>query len=86
MAGAYPCDKVDLLAFMTLAQMGTTVTPHAADIWGWTDPETNREYALVGRTDGTTFVDVTDPSNPRFLHTVRGGGYRLGAPPPDQPA
>lgn len=27
-----------------------------------------------------------DPSNPRFLHTVRGGGYRLGAAPPDQPA
>ena len=27
-----------------------------------------------------------DPSNPRFLHTVRGGGYRLGALPTDQPA
>jgi choice-of-anchor B domain-containing protein len=37
------------------------------DIWGWTDPTTNREYALVGRVDGTSFVDVTDPVNPRFI-------------------
>lgn len=35
------------------------------DIWGWVDPLDNREYALVGRTDGTSFVDVTDPVNPR---------------------
>lgn len=27
-----------------------------------------------------------DPGNPRFLHTVKGGGYRLGAPPADDPA
>jgi DNA-binding response OmpR family regulator len=25
-----------------------------------------------------------DPSNPRFLHTVKGGGYRLGDPPEDE--
>jgi choice-of-anchor B domain-containing protein len=28
---------------------------------------TDREYALVGRSNGTSFVDVTDPSNPVFL-------------------
>jgi DNA-binding response OmpR family regulator len=27
-----------------------------------------------------------DPSNPRFLHTMKGGGYRLGAPRADDPA
>jgi DNA-binding response OmpR family regulator len=27
----------------------------------------------------------TDPSAPRFLHTQRPGGYRLGAPGPDPP-
>jgi choice-of-anchor B domain-containing protein len=36
-------------------------------VWGWTDATTNREYALVGRTDGVAFVDVTDPTNPAFL-------------------
>ena len=27
-----------------------------------------------------------DPAVPRFIHTVRGGGYRLGDPTPDAPA
>ncbi len=64
MAGAYPCDKVDLLAFMTLAQMGTTVTPHAADIWGWTDPLDQHEYAILGLNNGTAFIDITVPTAP----------------------
>ena len=37
------------------------------DIWGWTDPETGTEYALVGRMDGTAFVSLADPANPRYL-------------------
>jgi len=38
-----------------------------SDVWGWTDPETGREWALVGRYGGTAFVDVTDPSNPIYV-------------------
>ena len=37
------------------------------DIWGWTDPTTGREYALMGRRNGTSFVDVTEPRNPQYL-------------------
>jgi choice-of-anchor B domain-containing protein len=37
------------------------------DNWGWTDPETGREYALVGRNDGTSFIDITDPTNPVLI-------------------
>jgi len=37
------------------------------DVWGWTDPDTRREYAVVGRSEGTSFVDVTDPTRPIFL-------------------
>jgi choice-of-anchor B domain-containing protein len=33
------------------------------DVWGYVD-ETGKEYALVGTTDGTGVVDVTDPLNP----------------------
>lgn len=32
--------------------------------WGWTDTIKQREYALVGSTTGTYFVDVTNPYNP----------------------
>ncbi len=35
-----------------------------SSIWGWTDPVTKQEWALLGRADGTTFVDITAPSRP----------------------
>lgn len=34
------------------------------DIWGWTDPTTNKEYALVGLINGVSFVDISEPNNP----------------------
>ena len=38
-----------------------------ADIWGWTDPQTSREYAIFGLENGTSFIDVTDPTDPVYL-------------------
>ena len=38
-----------------------------SDIWGWTDPDTNHEYALMGRSDTLVFVDVTNPASPLNL-------------------
>ena len=67
MAGGFPCDNVDLLEYMPLPAIGATGGTEANDLWGWTDPLTGNEYALVGLTDGTSFVDVTDPENPVYL-------------------
>ena len=65
MAGPYPCQNVDLLSRLTLAQLGATGgSPNTADLWGWTDPLTQREYAIIGLNNGTAFVDVTVPSAP----------------------
>jgi len=66
-AGGYDCDHVDLLSFVPWEELGGERGARLNDIWGWTDAETGREYALVGRMDGTAFVDVTDPYNPRYL-------------------
>ncbi|HEX6133128.1 MAG TPA: choice-of-anchor B family protein [Longimicrobiales bacterium] len=65
--GPFDCSDVDLLAFVPGSLL--RAPEHARgvrtnDNWGWTDPETGREYALVGRNDGTSFIDITDPSNP----------------------
>lgn len=60
MAGPYPCNGYDLLARLSLENMQAT---SANDIWGWTDPMTNHEYALVGLNNGTAFVDITDTEN-----------------------
>jgi choice-of-anchor B domain-containing protein len=34
------------------------------DVWGWVEPNTGTEYALVGAQKGTSIVDVSDPANP----------------------
>jgi choice-of-anchor B domain-containing protein len=63
-AGIYPCDQVDLMAHMTVAGVGGG---EMNDIWGWTDPLDGKEYALLGKTTGTAFIDISDPVNPVFL-------------------
>ncbi len=79
-ADQFECSDVDLLAFLPLSELGLTsgsrvLTGGITDVWGWTDPESNREYALVGRTGGASVVDVTDPSLPVYvgLLAVEGG-------------
>ncbi len=66
----FGCSDVDLLAFLPIKTIGGGRGINLNDIWGWTDPESGREYAIVGRTDGTAFVDITDPSNPRYLGSL----------------
>ena len=63
-AGEYPCSNVDLLSFLPLADIGGG---KGNDVWGWIDPVTGSEYALMGRTTGTSFVDITTPSIPVYL-------------------
>ena len=64
-ADEYECNNVDLLSFVPISQLGCGGDLN--DIWGWTDPVTNREYAIVGCYDGTSFVDVTVPNEPQVL-------------------
>ena len=63
----FDCEQVDLLSFVPLADIGADRGIEINDIWGWTDSESGREYALVGLENATSFVDVTDPSAPRYL-------------------
>ena len=63
-ASVFGCNDVDLVAYLPVSALGGERGTRLNDIWGWTDPETERDYALVGRMDGTSFVDVTDPANP----------------------
>ncbi len=66
-ASRWSCKDVDLTSFLPLPQMGGNRGSRLNDIWGWTDPQTGQEYALVGRNDGTSFVDVTNPEMPRYV-------------------
>ncbi len=65
-AGTYPCHRVDLAAVLPLASIGAP-GGNANDIWGWTDSLTGKEYALVGLSNGTAFVDISTPDHPVYL-------------------
>ncbi len=59
----YECNNIGLQSQMSLKSSGIT-SKTGNDIWGWTDPLTNKEYAIMGLNNKTSFVDVTDPQNP----------------------
>jgi choice-of-anchor B domain-containing protein len=52
------------MAFLPLVQIGGG---NGNDVWGWTDATNGNEYAIMGLTNGTAFVDITDPVNPVYL-------------------
>jgi choice-of-anchor B domain-containing protein len=63
-ANGHACERIDFVARLDVATLGYGPLN---DVWGWTDPLDGREYALVGATVGTVFVDITDSANPRIV-------------------
>ncbi len=66
-AAGFECDNVNIISFLPINQLAGGRGARVNDLWGWTDTETGHEIAIVGRTDGTSFVDLTDPYNPVLL-------------------
>lgn len=64
MAGEYPCNGYDLLGRISLQALDSS---SANDIWGWTDPDSGKEYALIGLDNGTAFIDISDTENMIYL-------------------
>jgi choice-of-anchor B domain-containing protein len=66
MAGIYPCNNYDLLSHIEIIELATPAAT-GNDCWGWTDPETGKEYALFCTSTGTSFIDVSDGVNPVII-------------------
>jgi len=65
LASIYPCRNIDLESFLPTSSLtGTGQQQELNDIWGWTNPDTNVDYAIIGLYGGTSFVDLSDPSSP----------------------
>ena len=64
-SGGYPCDNVELLDVEPLSDLGGGANGN--DCWGWVDHETGREIAIFGRSNGTSFIDVTDPTDMKYF-------------------
>ncbi|MBC8089832.1 MAG: choice-of-anchor B family protein [Phycisphaerae bacterium] len=65
--GEFECSSTGLLSYLPISAIGGKRGVSLSGSWGWTDPVTGHDIALIGRTDATAFVDVTDPVNPKYL-------------------
>ena len=66
-AQGFACDNVDLVSFMSIGDVSTDRGVGMTDIWGWEDPETGKEWVVLGRTEGVSFVDISDPGHPVWV-------------------
>jgi hypothetical protein len=75
-AGTFPCKNINLASYLTGQELGSPYASEedpvyystwVSDIWGWVDPKNGKEYALVGMWDGTSVVDISNPSNPQVI-------------------
>jgi choice-of-anchor B domain-containing protein len=88
LAAGYACSNVDLISQMERFQLTTDPVQldpfgnpnppsfRLNDIWGWKHEASGRSFLLVGRTDGTAFVEVTDPYNPVLRGDLLSTGNR----------
>jgi len=70
-AGEYPCNNLDLLSYMPLSIFNSS---RGNDSWGWTDPESGKEYAIYGTRANAAFIDISDPINPIYLGKLNASG------------
>ena len=59
--------SIELVGFLEIPQ-----SEYNTDVWGWVDPNTQIEYALVGNNStGLHIVDVSNPANPWIVSTIK---------------
>lgn len=67
-ADGFPCSGYNLMGRLTLSELDLSNTSpvnlSGNDSWGWTDPKSNIEYALVGLNTGLSVVNISEPTNP----------------------
>ncbi|MDN3724746.1 choice-of-anchor B family protein [Aequorivita sp. SDUM287046] len=61
---SYPCNGLTLQSYISSSTMGAK---ESQDSWGWTDPQSGKEYAIIALDNGTAFVDISNPTSPKYL-------------------
>lgn len=69
----YDSHNINLLGHLWLHEIGNLNASNIIgnDIWGWTDAASGREFALMGLTNRTSFIEVTDPTAPVYLGSLK---------------
>lgn len=87
----YPCHNLHVLSVVPVQLFGLAEDPvhdhdqlrdhygPTDDLWGWVDPLTGREYALVSTYEGFVIIDVTDATHPIVLISLESQGKDMQA-------
>jgi len=67
----FPKSGLTLLSWLPVGEFGGNHS-NANDCWGYVSPS-GREYAILGLSAGTGFVDITQPGDPQILAVFEGG-------------
>lgn len=70
-AGTFPCVGTTLQSYLSLDQLNGGAAS-GSSLWGFVDADDGREYAVVGVSNGTAVVDVTDPVAPVVVGSIPG--------------
>jgi choice-of-anchor B domain-containing protein len=65
----FMANGVELLSWIPVPEFGSH--NNANDCWGYVS-ESGREYAILGLSGGTAFIEVTDPSFPEIIDVIPG--------------
>jgi len=68
--GVFDSENIELLSWLPLNEFGSPTT--GSDCWGYVAPQSNREYAIMTHSDGTAFIEVTNPGNPQIVANIAG--------------
>lgn len=66
----FPANGVQLLAWLPLGDFHA-LSMSGSDCWGYVSGS-GREYAIIGLSNGTGFVEVTSPSSPQIVAVITG--------------
>lgn len=72
--GGFDAQGVELLSWITLSEFTAQTgqfQDNGNDCWGYTSPS-GREYAIMGLSSGTAFVEVTQPDNAQLIAYIDG--------------
>lgn len=71
--GGYASNNIQLQSHLWLNEIGNLNVSNIIgnDVWGWTDSSSGREFALMGLTNRTSFIEVTNPTAPVYLGSLR---------------
>lgn len=68
----YPSSNINLIGFINPETVSTSGGVKYSGCWGYNQTSKNKEYAVVGSSRGTYFIDITAPATPTVCDYVAG--------------